>query len=359
MDRAKRLIDEAGTDAVVIMNGGTPFVDPVFWYVTEQRSGSFEGTIAVISKDGTLDVIVNRLEELSAKRGKGTIHVWEKREERDALLRDLLKDCKKVGVNAGSVTYAGARYLRKTAKVKMTDVSKAIRSTISVKDDSEIRSIRYACRTASKVAEQIPEFLTEGMTEKEAAAEIDNRMRILGAEGNAFETIAAFGKNSAEPHYRPGGRKLKKGDVALFDFGCKYEMYCSDLTRTVFFGEPDERLRRAYETVQKAKAAGMGAMTDGAPAKKADMAARKIIDSSEFKGMFIHSFGHGIGMNVHEATSVSHLSKDILKENMVVSAEPGIYIPGVGGIRIEDTVIIKKDGCEPLTKFDQRLTVVR
>jgi len=136
-------------------------------------------------------------------------------------------------------------------------------------------------------------------------------------------------------------------------------MYCSDLTRTVFFGEPDERLRRAYEVVQKAKAAGMDAMMDGAPAKKADLAARKIIDSSEFKDMFIHSFGHGIGMNVHEGTSVSHLSKDILKENMVVSAEPGIYIPGVGGIRIEDTVIIKKDGCEPLTKFDQRLTVVR
>jgi len=184
-------------------------------------------------------------------------------------------------------------------------------------------------------------------------------MRSLGADGNAFETIAAFGRNSAEPHYRPGGRKLRKGDVALFDFGCKCDMYCSDLTRAVFFGEPDEKLKRAYETVAEAKAAGMALMADGVPVKKVDRAARKIIDRSEFKDLFTHSFGHGIGMNAHEAVTVSKLSDDILKENMVVTAEPGVYIPRLGGIRIEDTVLVKKDGCEPLTKFDQRVTVIR
>jgi len=358
MDRAERLISNADTDAVVIMNGGTPFLDPTFWYVTEQRSGSFEGTIAVISKEGRLDVIVNELEELSARGGKGNVHVYRKRDERDALLKDLLKGCRRIGMNTNSVTYAGAEYIKKISGAEITDVSKAVLRTVSVKDAAEIKATKVACKIASKVADSIPEFLREGMTEKEAAAEIDGRMRSLGAEGNSFDTIAAFGEFSAEPHHRPCGRKLRKGDAALFDFGCRYEMYCSDLTRTVFFGEPDDRLRRAYEVVLKAKYVGMDAYGDGAPAKDADIAARNIIDGSEFKGTFIHSFGHGIGMNVHEGISVSHLSEDILKENMVVSAEPGIYIPGVGGIRIEDTVLVKKSGCETLTKFDQKITVI-
>jgi Xaa-Pro dipeptidase len=359
MDRPSRLISEAGTDAVVIMNGGTPFLDPAFWYVTEQRSGSFEGTIAVISKDGRLDVIVNRLEELSAKGGKGNIRVYSGREERDTLLRTLLKDCRTIGMNAGSVTYAGAEYIRKISGAEITDVSGAVLSSVSIKDASEIKAIREACRIASEAADSIPEFLREGMTEKEAAAEIDGRMRSLGAEGNAFDTIAAFGEFSAEPHHRPCGRRLRKGDAALFDLGCRYEMYCSDLTRTVFFGDPDDRLARAYGIVSEAKAAGMGKIRDGVAAKDIDTAARDVIDMSEFKGSFIHSFGHGIGMNVHEGISVSHLSGDILKENMVVSAEPGIYIPGVGGVRIEDTVLVKKDGCETLTRSDQSMTVIR
>ena len=359
MERAERLISNADTDAVVIMNGGTPFLDTTFWYVTEQRSGSFEGTIAIISKDGKLDVIVNKLEELSARGGKGNVHVYEKKEERDALLKGILKGCKKIGMNTHSVTYAGAEYIKKISEAEITDVSKAILRTVSIKDAPEIEATRAACKIASKVADSIPEFLREGMTEKEAAAEIDGRMRSLGAEGNSFDTIAAFGEFSAEPHHRPCGRKLKKGDTALFDFGCRYDMYCSDLTRTVFFGDPDDRLRRAYEVVSKAKTAGMDAYGDGVPAKDADIAARNVIDESEFKGTFIHSFGHGIGMNVHEGISVSPASEDILKKNMVVSAEPGIYIPGVGGIRIEDTVLVKKNGCEALTNFDQSMTVIR
>jgi len=341
------------------MNGGSPFADPAFWYVTEQRSGTFEGAIAVVSKDGVLNVMVSRLEELSAKRGKGKVHVYEKRDERNAIIKELLKDAKKIGINFHSVSHAAAEYIRKTAGVKIKDVSKVVTKTMSVKDTSEIKAIRDACAISSKAASSVPDMLKEGMTEKEAAAEIDMMMRRLGADGNAFDTIAAFGKFSAEPHHRPSGRRLAAGDTALFDFGCRHEMYCSDLTRTVFFREPDKRLLRAYDVVLKAKEAGMREIRSGAAVKDVDMAARNVIDESEFKGTFIHSFGHGIGMQVHEGISVSYASDDILEENMVISAEPGIYIPGLGGIRIEDTVLVKKNGCEPLTSFDQSVTVLK
>jgi Xaa-Pro aminopeptidase len=358
MDRVKRLMSNIDADAVVIMNGTSPFLDSVFWYLTEQRSGTFEGTIAIASDEG-LDVIVNKLEETSARGGSGNIHVFETRDEREKMLKDLLKDKKRIGMNVHSVSYAAAEYIKKVSGSSVVDVTKGIHDTISIKDKNELSAIRKACGTASITASSIHKELKEGMSEKDAAAWIDTDMRNNGAEGNAFETISAFGEYSAEPHHRPCERKLMKGDTALFDFGCKISMYSSDLTRTVFFGDPPEILKRAYKVVAEAKEAGMTKIADGIPAKEADLAAREVIDASEFKGMFIHSFGHGIGMDVHEGTSLSHLSKDVLKENMVVSAEPGIYIPGVGGIRIEDTVLVKKNGCESLTKFDQSMTVIQ
>ncbi|MCL2318016.1 MAG: aminopeptidase P family protein, partial [Methanomassiliicoccaceae archaeon] len=221
-----------------------------------------------------------------------------------------------------------------------------------------IELTKKACKISSKVAKEIPDMLSAGITEKEMAFKIDVRMRELGGTGNAFDTISAFGANSSKPHHSPTGYKLKKGDAALFDFGTKYEMYCSDMTRTVFLSKPPAILERAYQVVLEAQTAGIEKYMDGMPARDADLAAREIIDKTEFKGKFIHSFGHGIGMDVHQDISVSPRSDHILKEGNVVSAEPGIYIPGVGGIRIEDTCLITKKGCERLTDFDRRLTII-
>ena len=358
MTRAQRIASSAEADATVISNGTSPFLDPVFWYVTGQTSGTFEGSFAVISGDGGLDVITSGLEETAARKASGNVHVYEKREERDSLLAELLKGCARIGVNGGSIVHNAAEHLRKITGAGMTDVSKNIAAVMAVKDAKEISEIRKACEISSRTAERIPELLYAGMTEKEAAWLIDSDMRMNGGDGNAFETIAAFGKNSAEPHHRPGNAVLKKGDTALFDFGSKCGMYCSDLTRTVFFGDPEDILRRAYGTVSKAQEAGMKEMYDGAPAKDAHNAASEIIDAGGFKDMFIHSFGQGLGMNIHESPSVSHMSGDILREGMTVSAEPGIYVKGKGGIRIEDTVLITKNGPERLTKFSKDITVI-
>ena len=358
--RAERLISNAdGMDAVVIANDGEPFLDSTFWYLTEQKSGTFEGSFAIVGPGGSLDVIVSILEEEGAREGAGDIHVYHNREERDGFLRDALKGCSKVGFNTHSATYAAVEFVKKTVDgIQAVDAGKAIADTVSVKDDKEIAATREACRISSIVAGEIPDMLSEGVSEKEVAARMDARMRELGGTGNAFDTIAAFGAYSSQPHHMPCDYRLKSGDTALFDFGTKYDRYCSDMTRTVFLGRPPEILERAYEVVREAQLAGIAEYRDGAPANAADLAARKIIDDSEFKGKFIHSFGHGIGMDVHQDISVSPKSDQVLRAGNVVSAEPGIYIPGVGGIRIEDTCLITEDGCEILTSFDHSFTVV-
>ncbi|MCL2032409.1 MAG: aminopeptidase P family protein [Methanomassiliicoccaceae archaeon] len=358
--RAERLISNAeGLDAIVILNDGDPFLDSTFWYLTELTGGSFEGSMAVVRKDGSLDVIVSVLEAETAAASKGDVRVYHDREERDGYLREALKGASKVGFNTHNASYSMVEYVKRTAKgIDVIDAAPAVLSTVTVKDDKEIELIRKACGISSRVAGEIPDVLSEGVTEKEAAFRIDARMRELGGTGNAFDTISAFGANSSKPHHSPTDRKLSKGDTALFDFGTKFDRYCSDMTRTVFLSRPPEILERAYETVLEAQAAGIERYMDGAPAKDADLAAREVIDRTEFKGKFIHSFGHGIGMDVHQGISVSPRSEHILKEGNVVSAEPGIYIPGVGGIRIEDTCLITKNGCERLTDFDRRITFV-
>ncbi|AMK14351.1 peptidase M24 family [methanogenic archaeon mixed culture ISO4-G1] len=358
--RAERLMANAeGMDAVVVMNDGEPFLDSTFWYLSEQPGGCFESSFAIVRNDGTLNVIVSPLEEESAKDGVGNICVYHNREERDNFIKDALKGCRKVGFNVHSSTYAMVEFVKRTVgDIEPVDATKAIEATVSVKDQKEIEATKKACRISSQVAKELPDYISDGASEIEIAARMDNRMRELGGSGNAFDTIAAFGPYSAQPHHMPCDYRLKKGDTALFDFGTKYARYCSDMTRTIFLGKPADVLERAYEVVREAQLAGIAEYRDGANANAADLAARKIIDGSEFKGTFIHAFGHGIGMDVHQAISVSPRSEQILHAGNIVSAEPGIYIPGVGGIRIEDTILVTEKGCEILTDFDHSFTIV-
>lgn len=358
--RAERLIAACGeADAVVIINDSGPFLDSTFWYLTEQTAGSFEGSAAIVTADGGLHVVTGPLEAETARSGRGEVHEYTTREERDAAYRELLGGADRIGINYHGATYAMARFIGGFAEgAELIDAGPAISATVSVKDEREIALTREACRISSRAAEEIPEMLREGITEKEAACLIDGRQRELGGEGSAFDTIAAFGENASRPHHSPTDRRLRPGDVALFDFGTRYGRYCSDLTRTVFFGEPDDELRRAYGVVLAAQEAGFAEYRDGAPAAAADKVARDIIDASEFRGRFIHTFGHGIGMEVHQGISVHHRSEQVLRAGNIVSAEPGIYLPGRGGIRIEDTCLIKEGGAERLTGFPRGLTVI-
>lgn len=267
--RAERLMENAeGFDAIVIANDGGPFLDSTFWYITEQNSGCFENCYAVVKKDGSMDVIVNGLEAETAATGKGNVCVYRSRADLEKYFSESLKGCSKVGFNTHSATYASVQGIRKLSGIdfEVADASEVLARTYNVKDAKEIEATREACRISSKVACELPGYLSEGVSEKEVAARMDARMRELGGTGNAFDTIAAFGPNSSQPHYLPGSYRLKQHDVALFDFGTKYDRYCSDMTRTLFLGEPSDIMRRAYETVLEAQKLGIETYRAGAKA---------------------------------------------------------------------------------------------
>ena len=223
-----------------------------------------------------------------------------------------------------------------------------------IKEESELKNLREAARIASDSFEDFTKTLREGMTESELAANIVYAMMKNGASGESFKTIVAFGKNSAIPHYSPGNAKLKKNDFVLMDYGALYNRYCSDTTRTVVFGRADEKQRDIYETVKLAQAESKKALTSMANGKDIDKIARDIIDK-KYPGRFIHSLGHGVGLDVHDHPALSPTLDFILKPNMVVTDEPGIYIPGFGGVRIEDDLIIKKNGHEEITTATREL----
>jgi Xaa-Pro dipeptidase len=197
----------------------------------------------------------------------------------------------------------------------------------------------------------VPEFLHEGIYEYEIAAEIDYLLQKNGADKSAFETISSFGKNTAEPHYSHGDTKLKLGNFALFDFGANFRKYNSDITRTFVFGKPNDKQKEMYETVFTAQKIGFNLIKPGVKAKMVHEAVNSYIDSSKFKGCFIHSTGHSLGLAVHDGKAGLSADCDVeLKENMVFTVEPGIYIPGFGGVRIEDDVLIKRNGIDILTE---------
>jgi Xaa-Pro dipeptidase len=336
-------------DAVVLMNGTEPNIDQSFFYATGMMNGLFEGCAAIVWPN-KVEVLTSSLEELSARQAGVRAVVFTTAKEEMELLKKRLKGLKSVGINSDELTHSNYRLIRKCSKgARLVNVSKAVHKARMVKDADEITRISRACDIASKTADKIPDFVRAGVLETEAAADVNYRMMRLGASGPSFETNASFGPATAEPHYVPGAKKLKKGQLALFDFGAVYQRYVSDITRTYACSAPNKKQKRMYEVVLEAQLAAIDAVHGGASGKIVDKAARDVIDKSEFKGKFIHGTGHGLGVSVHDPGSISRLRKQVLMENMVMTIEPGVYVKGFGGVRIEDDVLITKNGCKVLT----------
>jgi Xaa-Pro aminopeptidase len=192
-------------------------------------------------------------------------------------------------------------------------------------------------------------MLGEEPTEAAFAAELDAAMRSLGAEDVSFETIVASGPNGAKPHHRPGDRVVRSGDLVVVDFGALYEGYHSDMTRTVAVGEVDEDRWRLLQVVLEAQQAGVEAVSAGVEAQVVDASCRDLIDAAGLGEAFLHSTGHGVGLDIHEEPRVSSRSTATLSAGHVVTVEPGVYLPELGGVRIEDTVLVAEDGCDRLT----------
>ncbi len=226
------------------------------------------------------------------------------------------------------------------------------------KTDEEISYIRHAEEIGSEAYNYILGEIKEGVSETFLAAKIEYFMRLKGAEKTSFDTIVVSGCKTSLPHGVPSDKKIAYGDFITMDFGCVYKGYCSDMTRTVVCGRASDKQREIYETVLKAQLEAISYIKAGVSAKAADSVARDIINDAGYGGNFGHSLGHGVGLLVHELPNVSPKSDYILEENMVISCEPGIYIPDFGGVRIEDLLVVKKEGIENLTSASKKFTEI-
>jgi len=358
-DRVKRILRHVddGLDLIVFLNSVDPHIDMSFFYATGLTDGLFEGCAAWLTPDGRCDITTSALEEQAAKKSGLPIHVFRTRDESTKEMKRHLKGRRRIGVNASELTYAAFLRLRKLAgtKARFVDVSDAVMKARLVKDPKELELIQHACDIASKSFRETLPFIRPGVTEAAVASELVYRMQRNGANGPSFRTIVGSGPNGAEPHYTAGPRKIRKGDMIVIDFGAAYHMYCSDVTRTVVVGKASEEQKRMHRIVARAQAAALAKMTPGVRGKAVDAAARDLIDRTKYKGRFIHGLGHSIGLAVHDGGALNPASDLVLKPNMVFTDEPGVYVPGFGGVRIEDDVLITRHGPETMSKAPRGL----
>lgn len=263
----------------------------------------------------------------------------------------------RIGFEATSITYE--RHARLHAGgLDLVPTYGAVEELRALKDDGELEALRRASEITSKAFEQFADERFIGRTERELAWRMEQLQREIGGESASFSTIVASGPNSARPHTNPGDREIQRDEIVLIDTGCIVDGYCSDCTRTFATGSLSDDLHRAYEVCLDAQLEGLEAVRPGASGPGVDAAARDRIEAAGFGDAFGHGLGHGVGLLVHESPRLARESRDTLEERMVVTVEPGIYLAGQGGIRIEDLVVVRDGEPEVLTSFTKDLISV-
>ncbi|GGI39974.1 M24 family metallopeptidase [Mammaliicoccus stepanovicii] len=274
-------------------------------------------------------------------------------------LNELIKSGQynKVGVEANLITYNEYQALN-TENVELSSFEGVIESLRMVKNDYEIEQIQIAADIVDDTYEHILDWIKPGMTENEVNNEMEMYMRKQGATCSSFDTIVASGHRGALPHGVASDKVIEKGDMITLDFGALYNGYVSDITRTFAIGEPKEEMKKIYNIVLKSQKAALERVKMGMTGKEADSIAREIIKEHGYGEQFGHSLGHGIGLEVHEGPALSQKSDIILEENMCITLEPGIYVDGLGGVRIEDDVLVTKNGLQRFTKSSKDLIIL-
>ena len=352
-DRVNRLFGQlkAPADCILFYNSVNPHLDLSFFYVTDLAAGLFEGCAALAFPDGTLEILSSPLEAETARTSpQAGVETFRSKDEFHELLRRKLGDRQRIGLNFHELTHEGFLGLQKALPgADFVDVSDAVRRARGIKDAREVEKLREAGRIGSRVAEAIPGLLREGMTELELAGEIEYQLSKFGGAGRSFDTIVAFGPHGAEPHYAPQSTRLNSPTSMVCDFGALHKHYCSDITRSFAWGSPDRRLKEIHQIVEAAQQEALATLRPGVPAKEVHGAAQRVIDASPYKGLFTHGLGHSIGLAVHDGFSMNARSEEPLEVGMCLTVEPGIYVLGLGGVRIEDDVLITEKGYEFLT----------
>lgn len=336
-----------GVDAFVVTQGANRYYLSGF---------AGEDGVLVVSRSGAALVTDGRFTGQAAEEAPGVRIVLQKGSLFESVGRFLgSKGWKRVGYDPAALTVAEFGRMRRGAGRKkawrrLVGLTEGFRAR---KDASEIAEMRKAAVLAGEVLQGVLKLLRPGVREFEIAAEIEYQMRRRGASGPAFPSIVAFGERSALPHARPTGRKLRKNELVVLDLGAILGHYCSDITRTVFVGKAPARVRRWYEAVREAQKEAISVVRAGAKCGEVDAAARRILKRHHLERRFVHSTGHGLGLEVHEEPRVAQDQKQRLLPGNVITIEPGVYVPGAGGIRIEDDVVVHENSAEVLTRVSR------
>ncbi|MGF7143451.1 Xaa-Pro aminopeptidase [Anaerotaenia torta] len=263
---------------------------------------------------------------------------------------------KRLGFEAEDMLFADYTRLKEKLKVQeMVPVGSEVTALRRIKTPRELEWIKKAEAIGDMVFTEILDYIKPGMTELEIAARIEYLLKVKGASGCSFPAIVASGVNSSMPHAVPSAKKVEAGDFLTMDFGCVYEGYCSDMTRTIVIGKASEKQKEVYNTVLKAQLAALDYIRAGVKGKEVDKIARDIIYQAGYEGCFGHGLGHSVGLYIHENPRLSMLEEDIIEAGMTETVEPGIYIKGFGGVRIEDLVVVTQDGHENFTFSEKKL----
>ena len=277
-----------------------------------------------------------------------------------ALIQEVIGDeqLRRVGFEDAYMTVQDYERYRKALSCDLVPATQLLWDLRMVKDDEEIEAMAAAQRIAERALTDILEEIRPGVTEKEIAARLQYLMLHYGASDMSFDPIVVSGPNGSLPHGVPSERIIQRGEFVTMDFGCVYQGYCSDMTRTVAVGFATEEMQAVYNTVLSAQKAGIAAAKAGVTGREVDGAARAVIDAAGYGDYFGHSFGHGVGVEIHEAPNASPLNDKPLPAGAVISAEPGIYLPGKLGVRIEDVILLTEDGCLDITKAPKELLIL-
>ena len=267
-------------------------------------------------------------------------------------------DVKVLGFEEEYLTVAELRNYEMNLDAKLVAKNEEIHGFRAIKEPWELDLMRQAQSITDKAFSEVLGRVKVGMTEKELQAELIYCLLKNGADGMSFDPIVVSGPNTSMPHGVAGDRKIQEGDFITLDFGAMYKGYCSDMTRTFAVGHATDEMKTVYQTVLAAQLAGISATKAGIPGKDVDAAARKVIEDAGYGPYFCHGYGHSLGMEVHESPSPSPRGERIMEENMIASAEPGIYLPGKFGVRIEDVVIFKENGFENITQSPKNLIII-
>ncbi|MBF7017033.1 M24 family metallopeptidase [Staphylococcus durrellii] len=283
-------------------------------------------------------------------------------EQKDSLIEEIKQQLsnlglENVGFEGNLVSYDTYLQLSKS-NISLISISGAIEKIREVKDEDEIAIIQKAAEIVDKTYEYVLSIAKSGMTEQELKAKLESKMLELGAEGTSFDTIVASGHRGALPHGVASEKVIEQGELITLDFGAYYKGYSSDITRTFAIGEPDKKLKEIYQIVLTANEQSIEAAKAGITGKALDAVARDYITEQGYGEAFGHSLGHGIGLDVHEGPALSKKSESLLQQNNCVTIEPGIYIDGLGGVRIEDDILITENGCELFTKCTKDLIIL-